>query len=161
MYNGASNIWGSVSFTIDRPNEPAEAVASGQYPKVESTLYMFRETNIDTITELNLSNVHNGIGMFANCYRLRELTGEVTFKNRGDYQNIFDSSIFDEASAEKILRAANAANVVRMHVGLGFTPPRDENGSVTLGGLTFSHVVSNRELQWQGDGRWISIRFNG
>lgn len=161
MYNGASQLSGTVSFTINKENEPAEAPASGQYPKVWNTLYMFRATNIDTIADLNLSNVSNGIGMFAECYNLQHVTGEVTFRNRGDYQNMFDCSRFDEASAEKIIRAANAADVVRMHVGLGFTPPRDENGSVTLGGLTFSHVVSNRELQWQGDGRWISIRFNG
>lgn len=161
MYNGASQLSGTVSFTINKENEPADAPASGQYPKVWNTLYMFRATNIDTIADLNLTNVSNGIGMFAECYNLQHVTGEVTFRDRGDYQNMFDCARFDEASAEKIIRAASAANVYRMHVGLGFTPPRNEDGSVTLGGMTFSHKVSNREMQWQGDGRWLSLRFNG
>jgi hypothetical protein len=85
-----------------------------EYPAAQ----MFCYCAISSI-DFDVSSLDDGISMFAFCDQLTTCTNAV-FQQGGNYQSMFTESKFTEESALLIFKAAKAANVSALHIGIDF-----------------------------------------
>jgi hypothetical protein len=86
----------------------------GEWPAAQ----MFSYCPITSL-DFDVSSLDEGISMFAYCEQLTTCTGAI-FQQEGNYQSMFTESKFNEQSALLIFKAAKAANVFALHIGIDF-----------------------------------------
>ena len=89
-----------------------------QFPALTECYHMFKKCPITSIS-FDVSSLDNGVCMFSDCTELTTCES-ATFKQNGNYQNMFSESKFDSNGAYKIFQAAVGANVTSLHIGCGF-----------------------------------------